>query len=81
MTTQDPYRTWLARRLDVEAPQDFSARVMERLASDRAERAQPASVERLLESRPLRIAVSAAAVVVGLSRFVYLVLQAELIAF
>jgi len=81
MTAPDPYRTWLSRRLDVDAPQGFSARVMEHLPSARAERAQPTPVERLLESRPLRLAVSSAAVAVGLSRFLYLVLQAELIAF
>jgi len=81
MTVHDPYQNWLSRRLDVDAPRGFSERVMEQLQSGRAEGPAPTRIERLLDSRPLRLAVSMAALAVGLSRFIYLALQAELIAF
>ena len=81
MTDHDPYETWLSERLDVETPHGFSERVMGHLDSGRLDAAQPTQVERLLSSPPLRLAVSVAALAVGLSRFLYLALQAKLIAF
>jgi len=80
MTHHDPYESWLSERTDVEVPHGFSERVMEHLHG-RADAAQPTRTERLLASRPLRLAVSVAALAVGLSRFLYFALQAKLIVF
>jgi hypothetical protein len=76
----NPYEIWLARRRDTSVSDDFADRVMDRIAADQCVPAKPVkNVSGLMASRRLRIMISAVAVLVGVSRFVYLAVAAQLI--
>jgi len=76
----DQYETWLAHCRDASVSADFADRVMNRVAPDQCVPAKPQKdASGLLTSRRARIMISALAVLVGVSRFVYLAVLARLI--